>query len=44
MEPQLRKKVSTKIFNNENVYVVNEIGTYSYPFLYQLGQPPFFRS
>ncbi|QZK91459.1 hypothetical protein K5V07_13510 [Flavobacterium sp. CHNK8] len=34
---QLRKKVSNKIFNNENVYVArNEIRNYSYPFLYQL--------
>ncbi len=36
-EATLRKKVSNKIFNNENVYVArNEIQNYSYPFLYQL--------
>jgi hypothetical protein len=33
----LRKRVSNKIFNNENIYVSrNEIRNYAYPFLYQL--------
>jgi len=33
----LRKNVSNKIFNNENIYVArNEIRNYSYPYLYQL--------